>query len=101
MTDSIFGTPIISSKAFVFNEESVIGGVVIEHDVIVAPGASIRADECGPFYIGKGTNLQDGVIFHGLLNRYIEVGEEQFSIWVGSHCSIAHRALNSWPYKNR
>lgn len=99
MKDSIFGTSIISSKAFVFNEDSVIGDVVIEHDVIVAPGASIRADECGPFYIGKGTNIQDGVIFHGLLNKYIEVGEEQFSIWVGSHCSIAHRALIHGPTK--
>jgi carbonic anhydrase/acetyltransferase-like protein (isoleucine patch superfamily) len=95
--DYIFGTPIISPKAFVFNDESVIGDVVIEHDVIVAPGASIRADECGPFYIGKGTNVQDGVIFHGLLNKYIEVGEEQFSIWIGSHCSIAHRALIHGP----
>ena len=98
MKDNIFGSPNISPAAFVFNEDgSVIGDVTVDRDVIIAPGASIRADKAGPFYIGKGTNIQDGVIFHGLLNEYKEVGGEEFSIWIGSHCSIAHRALIHGP----
>lgn len=95
--DEFFGDPQISDKAFVCQGASVIGEVYIEKDVLIAPGASIRADECGPFKIGIGTNVQDGVILHGLLNKYLELEGKSYSIWIGSHCSIAHRALIHGP----
>jgi carbon dioxide concentrating mechanism protein CcmM len=95
--DVFFGDKHIDEKAFVRKEAFVIGDVIIGRDVLIAPGTSIRADECGPFYIDKGTNVQDGVIMHGLLNQYVTVGENHFSIWIGSHCSIAHRALVHGP----
>lgn len=97
MKDVFFGDKHIDERAFVRGEAFVIGDVIIERDVLIAPGTSIRADECGPFYIGRGTNVQDGVIMHGLLNQYVDVGESHFSIWIGSHCSIAHRALVHGP----
>lgn len=97
--DAFFGDKKIHDKAYVRKEASVIGAVIVEKDVMIAPSVSIRADECGPFLIGVGTNVQDGVIMHGLLNKYITVGTEQFSIWIGSHCSIAHRAIIHGPSK--
>lgn len=97
MGDEFFGDKKISEKAFVRKEACVIGDVIIERDVLIAPSVSIRADECGPFHICKGTNVQDGVIMHGLLNDFIKVGGEQFSIWIGSHCSIGHRAIVHGP----
>jgi carbonic anhydrase/acetyltransferase-like protein (isoleucine patch superfamily) len=65
--------------------------------VTIAPQASLRADEGSPFYIGKGSNLQDGVTLHGLLDKRIDVGGEMFSIHIGSHCSLAHGALVHGP----
>jgi len=97
--DKIFGNPEIHPDSFVSSRSAVIGKVTIEKDVIVAPGCSIRADEGSPFYICKGTNIQDGVTFHGLHEKFVEVDDKKFSIHVGSHCSIAHNALVHGPTK--
>ena len=45
-------------------------------NVIVAPNTSIRADEGAPFYIGENTNIQDGVVIHGLEQGRI-LGDDQ------------------------
>ncbi|MDP4108249.1 MAG: carbonate dehydratase, partial [Bacillota bacterium] len=58
---------------------------------------SIRADEGTPFYIGTSTNLQDGVILHGLLNKRVTFGEQSYSIFIGNEVTIAHRALVHGP----
>lgn len=97
--DKIFGNPEIHPDSFISSRSAVIGCVIIEKDVIVAPGCSIRADEGSPFLICKGTNIQDGVTFHGLFEKFIEVDGENFSIYIGSHCSIAHNALVHGPTK--
>jgi carbonic anhydrase/acetyltransferase-like protein (isoleucine patch superfamily) len=99
MADSSFGTPEIHPESYVHNKSSVIGRVIIEAGVIVAPSASIRADEGNPFKICKGTNIQDGVIMHGLEGKYVEAEGKEFSIWIGSHCSITHNALIHGPTK--
>lgn len=95
--DTIFGNPVIDPEAFISSKATVVGDMTIERHVIVAPGASLRADEGAPFYISKGTNIQDGVILHGLLNKYVQVSGVDYSVWIGSHCSIAHRALIHGP----
>jgi len=95
--DGVFGNPEINPASFVCDNTSIIGRVIIEKDVIVAPTASIRADEGAPFRICKGCNIQDGVQMHGLFNKFIEVGEEKYSIYIGSHSSIAHGALIHGP----
>jgi carbon dioxide concentrating mechanism protein CcmM len=72
--------------------------VLIGANVIVAPGTSIRADEGTPFYIGENTNIQDGVVIHGLeQGRVVGDDEEQYSVWIGTNASITHMALIHGP----
>ena len=97
MYDEIFGKAEIHLRSFVCNPESIIGEVIIEQEVFVAPGAVIRADECGPFRICKGTNIQDLAILHGLFEKYVEVDGVKYSIHIGSHCSITHGAKIHGP----
>ncbi|WP_236036391.1 carbonate dehydratase [Heyndrickxia oleronia] len=89
--------PKIDKTAFVSQFSSVIGDVTINNNVYVAPNVSIRADEGTPFYIGANTNIQDGVILHGLLNRRISVGSKRYSIFIGNQVSVAHGALVHGP----
>lgn len=97
MSGISFGKSEISSKSYVHPKAEVIGRVIIEDNVLIAPNASIRADEGSPFKISKGCNVQDGVVMHGLYEKYVTVGEEKFSIFIGSHCSIAHQAMIHGP----
>ena len=89
--------PTIDQTAFISPFSSVIGDVTIQDNVYVAPNVSVRADEGTPFYIGSNTNLQDGVVLHGLLNRSIWIGKEKYSIYIGNKVSIAHGALVHGP----
>lgn len=97
MSGNSFGKSEISSKSYVHPKAEVTGRVIIEDNVLIAPNASIRADEGSPFKISKGCNVQDGVVMHGLHEKYVTVGEENFSIFIGSHCSIAHQAMIHGP----
>lgn len=92
-----FGTPEIHAMSHVDPLAVVIGKVIVEEQVIIAPHASIRADEGTPFFIGHGTNIQDQVVFHGLREQCFEVDEVLWSIYIGSHCSIAHCACIHGP----
>jgi carbonic anhydrase/acetyltransferase-like protein (isoleucine patch superfamily) len=89
--------PVIDPTAVISPFSSVIGDVVIKDNIYIAPNVSIRADEGTPFSIGSNTNLQDGVILHGLLNRHINVGENRYSIFIGEEVTIAHGALVHGP----
>jgi carbonic anhydrase/acetyltransferase-like protein (isoleucine patch superfamily) len=89
--------PKIDETAFVSQFSSVIGDVTIKNNVYVAPNVSIRADEGTPFYIGANTNIQDGVVLHGLLNRRICDGCKCYSIFIGDQVTIAHGALVHGP----
>lgn len=89
--------PKISPEAHVDRTANVVGDVTIEAECYVAPKVSIRADEGTPFYIGSGTNIQDGVILHGLKDQTVEVDGRRYSIYIGSHCSITHGALVHGP----
>jgi len=95
--DEVFGNPEFHPKSFKSSKATVIGKVRVAENVIIAPNASIRADEGTPFFIGKGTNIQDGVIMHGLLDKFVTVDEMKYSIYISSHCSLAHRALIHGP----
>lgn len=90
--------PQIHHTAFVHSSSNIIGDVLIGANVIVAPGTSIRADEGTPFYIGENTNIQDGVVIHGLeQGRVIGDDQNQYSVWVGENASITHMALIHGP----
>lgn len=89
--------PTINSSAFIGPFSSVIGDVTISKDVFVACNVTIRADEGTPFYIGYKSNIQDGVIFHGLKDQQFSVDGKRYSIYVGKETSIAHGALIHGP----
>jgi sulfate permease, SulP family len=98
--DKIFGNPDFNpDECFISSRSAVIGKVIIENNVIIAPGASIRADEGSPFRIGQCTNIQDEVIVHGLLDRYITEKGKRYSVFIGKFCSIAHGAIIHGPTK--
>lgn len=89
--------PSIHPTSFIGPFSSVIGDVVISPNVFVAPGAAIRADEGMPFFIGSNSNIQDGVILHGLRNERIQVGSREYSIYIGSGVVCAHGCIIHGP----
>lgn len=90
--------PKIHESAFVHSFSNIIGDVRISPNVIVAPGTSIRADEGTPFYIGENTNIQDGVVIHGLeQGKVIGDDRKEYSIWIGKDACITHMALIHGP----
>ena len=90
--------PKIHESTFVHSFSNIIGDVRIGANVIVAPGTSIRADEGTPFYIGENTNIQDGVVIHGLeQGRVVGDDQNQYSVWIGKNASITHMALIHGP----
>ena len=90
--------PKIHETAYVHSFSNIIGDVHIGENVLVAPGTSIRADEGGAFYIGAGTNLQDGVVIHGLEDgRVIGDDQQNYSVWIGKNTSITHMCLIHGP----
>ncbi|NET01473.1 MAG: carbon dioxide-concentrating mechanism protein CcmM [Sphaerospermopsis sp. SIO1G1] len=90
--------PDIHQTAFVHSSCNLIGDVHLGANVIIAPGTSIRADEGTPFHIGENTNIQDGVVIHGLEQGRV-VGDDgrKYSVWVGKNASITHMALIHGP----
>ncbi|MCS7031101.1 MAG: ribulose bisphosphate carboxylase small subunit [Gloeomargarita sp. SKYG116] len=90
--------PQIDPTAYVHSFSNIIGDVRIGPEVLIAPGTSIRADEGTPFYIGAGTNVQDGVIIHGLEQGRV-TGEDgqSYSVWIGRDTSITHGVLVHGP----
>lgn len=90
-------TPKIDATAFVGPFATVIGDVRIGRNVFIGPTAVVRADEGTPFFIGDNTNLQDGVILHGLLDEKVKVDGLRFSIYVGAGVTCAHGALVHGP----
>jgi carbon dioxide concentrating mechanism protein CcmM len=90
--------PKIHETAFVHSFSNLIGDVRIGANVIVAPGTTIRADEGTPFYLGENTNIQDGVVIHGLeQGRVIGDDQNQYSVWIGENTCITHMALIHGP----
>jgi carbon dioxide concentrating mechanism protein CcmM len=90
--------PDIHHTAYVHAFSNIIGDVRIGENVMIAPGISIRADEGNPFAIGSNTNIQDGVVIHGLeQGRVLGDDGTQYSVWIGNNSSITHMALIHGP----
>lgn len=91
-------TPKIDESAYVHSFSRLIGDVRVGANVFVAPGSSIRADEGTPFYIGDSTNIQDGVVIHGLeKGRVVGDNGKDYSVWIGQNTCITHMALIHGP----
>lgn len=89
--------PSISSTAFVGPFSSIIGDITIDKNVFIGCNVTLRADEGTPFYIGYNSNIQDGVIFHGLRNKKCTVDGKTYSIYIGKEVTIGHGALVHGP----
>jgi sulfate permease, SulP family len=87
----------IARSAYVHGQANIIGRVVLGDHVHIAAGASVRADEGSPFFIGPSSNVQDGVVIHALKDRHVLVHGERWAVYVGSNVSMAHDALVHGP----
>lgn len=70
-------------KYFVAPDAHVIGNVELGEDVGIWFGAVLRGDY-EPIRIGKGTNVQEGAMFHT---------DPGFPIEVGEGCTIGHHSI--------
>jgi SulP family sulfate permease len=93
----IRAVPHIPATAFVHPQASVIGRVILGSHVHIAAGASVRADEGSPFFVGANSNIQDGVVIHALKDKHVLVGGEPWAVYVGRNVSMAHQALVHGP----
>ncbi len=99
--------PVIDSTARIDPQASVIGDVTIGASVMVSPMASIRSDEGMPIFVGNRSNVQDGVVLHGLetINEegepveknLVEIGGKKYSVYVGENVSLAHQSQVHGP----
>jgi SulP family sulfate permease len=87
----------LAASAFVHKNASVIGRVVLGEHVHIAAESSVRADEGSPFFIGSNSNIQDGVVIHALKERWVNVGGEDWAVYIGEGVSVAHQALVHGP----
>ncbi len=111
-------TPVIHPSAFIAENATVIGRVVLGEDTSVWYGAVLRGDEAS-ITIGKGSNVQDNATLHGndpcnvVLGEYVTVGHNAIvhgctvgddtlvgmgatilnGAVIGSHCIIGAGAL--------
>lgn len=91
--------PTIDSTAYVGPFTSIIGDVKIGENVFIASNVSIRADEGSPFFIDCNTNIQDGVILHGLKHGRVIHNNMEYSIYIGKNVSCAHGCIIHGPCK--
>lgn len=99
-------TPILSSSCYVHHFASVIGSVELGKEVFVGPFASVRGDEGLKIHIGDYSNIQDGVVVHGLKNfefkspitaQSVYKGNQPFSVFIGDCCSLAPQSQVHGP----
>ncbi len=91
-------SPTVDKSAYVHSFSRLIGDVRVGANVFIAPGSSIRADEGTPFYIGESSNIQDGVVIHGLeKGRVVGDDNKEYSVWIGKNTCITHMALIHGP----
>ena len=90
--------PKVDESAYVHSFSRLIGDVKVGANVFVAPGSSIRADEGTPFFIGENSNIQDGVVIHGLeQGRVVGNDSREYSVWIGRNTCVTHMALIHGP----
>lgn len=90
--------PTVDHSSYIHHFASVIGSVSIGENVYVGPFSSLRGDEGLRIHIGNGTNVQDGVVLHGLKNyeyqgvlaNHSTFKENQpYSIYIGDQVTLA------------
>ncbi len=104
----IVAHPRIAPTASVHPLAAVVGSVDLGERVFVAPCASVRADEGQHIHIAGDSNVQDGVVVHGLetfhagqdiREHQVEVQGQRYSVYVGPRVSLAHQSQVHGPAK--
>ncbi len=90
-------TPEVSEKSFISPTATLIGKVVVQADVLISPGASLRADEGGEIHVCHNANVQDNVIMHGLKDQRVQVNGASYSVFIGANSSCAHASIIHGP----
>ena len=94
----IVAEPKIHDSAYVHVFSNLVGDVRVGENVMIAPGTSIRAMDAMSFHIGANTNVQDGVVIHGLASGRVQGDDgEVYSVWIGRNTVITHMALVNGP----
>lgn len=100
--------PVIGTKTRIHPLAMVIGSVTLGDQVFVAPAASVRGDEGQHIHIGSQSNVQDGVVVHGLETfegdhelpeNEVEVDGKKYSVYIGDRVSLAHQSQVHGPAK--
>ncbi len=98
--------PIIGPLSRIHPMAVVNGSVTIGEMVFVAPGASIRGDEGQNIFVGDQSNVQDGVVVHGLetfegghelVENEVQVAGKSYSVYIGKRVSLAHQSQVHGP----
>jgi carbonic anhydrase/acetyltransferase-like protein (isoleucine patch superfamily) len=101
-------SPVIGAHSRVHPQATVIGSVTLGDRVFVAPAASVRGDEGQHIHIGNESNVQDGVVVHGLETfegnhelpeNEVEVQGRKYSVFIGNRVSLAHQSQVHGPAK--
>ncbi|MBZ0294296.1 MAG: gamma carbonic anhydrase family protein [Anaerolineae bacterium] len=74
---------LIHPTVFIAQGAIVVGQVTLEAQASVWFNAVLRGDT-ESLFVGSGTNIQDGAVFHA---------DPGFPLYVGSGCTIGHRAI--------
>ena len=98
--------PVIGNHTRIHPLDIVIGSVTSGDRVFVAPAASVRGDEGRHIRIGNDSNVQDGVVVHGLETfegdhelpeNEVEVDGMKYSVYIGNRVSLAHQSQVHGP----
>ncbi len=72
-----------SERYWIAPDANVIGSVTLGEDVGIWFGATLRGDN-EPMTVGRGTNIQEGVMIHS---------DPGFPASIGENCTIGHHAI--------
>lgn len=98
--------PVIAKTARIHPLAAVSGSVIIGEHIFVAPAASIRGDEGQHIFIGDESNVQDGVVIHGLetfeeghelSENEVEVEGQKYTVYIGKRVSLSHQSQVHGP----
>ena len=98
--------PTLTLTSRVHPLAAVTGSVTLGERVYVAPFASIRGDEGQNIFIDDESNVQDGVVVHGLetfeggkelVENEVRVNGRAYSVYVGKRVSLAHQSQVHGP----
>ena len=76
-------TPEIAASAWVAPDANVIGKIVLEDEVSIWFGTTLRGDN-EEIRVGRGSNVQENCVLH------TDIG---FPLLIGADCTIGHKAM--------